>query len=40
MAGEPSGMVMSQNIRAVPAWVRHGSSWKVPGSGWAIMSAS
>lgn len=39
--GEPSGMRMSQNIRAVPgASARHGRTWKVDGSGLAIMSDS
>jgi hypothetical protein len=39
--GAPSGSRMSQNIRAVP-WLepRHGSNWKVDGSGWATMSDS
>jgi len=40
IAGEPSGMEMSQNMRAVLACVRQGSSWKVDGSGCAIMSDS
>src|SRR6185437_9134736 len=39
--GEPSGMRMSQNIRAEsPAPFFHGSTWNVPGSGLAIMSLS
>ena len=41
--GEPSGMVMSQNIRAEwcsPALVVHGSTWKVDGSGRATVSDS
>ncbi len=39
--GEPSGIRMSQNIRAVPgASARHGRIWNVPGSGLAIMSDS
>ena len=39
--GEPSGWVMSQNMRAVPrcCW-RQGSSWKVLASGRATMSDS
>ena len=41
-AGEPSGRVMSQNIRAVSlAWPAvAGSTWNVPGSGLASMSDS
>ena len=41
-AGSPSGVRMSQNIRAVPLFdsPRHGRIWKVEGSGRAIMSAS
>ena len=41
--GDPSGMVMSQNIRAewcLPALVVHGSTWKVDGSGLATVSDS
>src|SRR5215469_12490164 len=39
--GEPSGIRMSQNMRATPGYSpRHGSSWNVDGSGLAIMSAS
>src|SRR5436305_12668377 len=39
--GDPSGIRMSQNIRAVPgAWSRHGSTWNVVGSGRASMSDS
>ena len=41
--GEPSGIVMSQNMRAewcLPALVVHGSTWNVDGSGRATMSAS
>src|SRR3954471_6871785 len=39
--GDPSGMRMSQNIRAVPgASPRHGSTWNVCGSGRASMSDS
>lgn len=39
--GDPSGIRMSQNIRAVPgASARHGSIWNVLGSGLAIMSDS
>src|SRR3954463_12489801 len=39
--GAPSGVRMSQNIRAVPgASPRHGRIWKVPGSGRASMSDS
>ena len=38
--GEPSGRLMSQNIRAVLLCVRQGSIWKVAGSGWATMSDS
>ena len=39
--GEPSGIMMSQNIRAVDGpSPRQGSSWNVLGSGWASMSAS
>ncbi len=39
--GDPSGITMSQNIRAVlgPS-PRHGRIWKVDGSGLASMSAS
>ena len=39
--GEPSGITMSQNIRAVlgPS-PRHGRIWNVDGSGLASMSAS
>ena len=39
--GEPSGMAMSQNIRAAPgASVRHGKIENVAGSGFANMSDS
>ena len=41
--GEPSGMVMSQNIRAEytrPPSASQGSTWKVDGSGRATMSDS
>src|SRR5947209_6583090 len=39
--GDPSGIRMSQNIRAVPgASPRHGSTWNVCGSGRASMSDS
>ena len=41
--GDPSGMVMSQNIRAEwcwPALVVHGSTWNVDGSGRATVSDS
>ena len=39
--GEPSGIRMSQNIRAVAGLAsRHGSTWKVDGSGCATMSDS
>ncbi|MCY1380330.1 hypothetical protein D9M69_681370 [compost metagenome] len=39
---EPSGITMSQNMRAVagPSMLRHGRIWKVVGSGSASMSAS
>ena len=41
MLGVPSGRVMSQNMRAVPLLSpRHGSTWKVLGSGLASMSDS
>ena len=41
-AGEPSGSVMSQNIRAVSLGCpfADGITWKVPGSGLASMSDS
>ena len=41
-AGEPSGSVMSQNIRAVSLTppLALGITWKVPGSGLASMSDS
>ena len=41
-AGEPSGSVMSQNIRAVSLGcpLAAGITWKVPGSGLASMSDS
>ena len=39
--GSPSGVRMSQNIRAVPWWSpRHGSTANVDGSGLTSMSAS
>ena len=39
--GLPSGMRMSQNMRPVPGFSpRHGSTWKVLGSGLASMSDS
>ena len=41
--GLPSGMVMSQNIRAeytLPCSDSQGRTWKVDGSGLAIMSDS
>jgi hypothetical protein len=38
--GDPSGIMMSQNIRPTPDSPRHGKSWNVDGSGLAIMSAS
>ena len=39
--GEPSGITMSQNIRAVDgSSLRQGSSWNVVGSGLASMSDS
>ena len=39
--GDPSGSMMSQNIRAVPGLSpRQGSTWNVEGSGLASMSAS
>ena len=39
--GEPSGMAMSQNIRAVAGLEsRQGSTWKVDGSGRSTMSDS
>ncbi len=39
--GLPSGMTMSQNIRAVAGpWLRHGRIWNVDGSGLASMSDS
>ena len=40
-AGIPSGVVISQNIRAVGSISpRQGKIWKVEGSGWANISAS
>ena len=40
-AGSPSGVVMSQNMRAVGSMSpRHGSVWKVVGSGYASRSDS
>src|SRR5690606_25678748 len=41
--GDPSGMAMSQNMRAEyvpPSGVSHGSTWNVDGSGLATMSDS
>ncbi len=38
--GDPSGLWMSQNIRATPSSERHGRIWNVVGSGRATMSDS